>query len=87
MLSRLNHANIVKYIGAMTTKNKISIFLEYIAGGSISSLLKKYGKLNENIIRLYTIQILKGLEYLHWNGVMHRGWLSYFKKLKLIFFI
>lgn len=73
LLSRLKHKNIVSYIGAMTHKKTLNIFLEYISGGSVSSLIRKYGKLNENIVRLYTAQILQGLEYLHWNGVMHRG--------------
>jgi len=59
----------------MTHKKTLNIFLEYIAGGSISSLIHKYGKLNENIVRIYTRQILQGLEYLHWNGVVHRGFL------------
>lgn len=57
----------------MTQKKTLNIFLEYISGGSVSSLIRKYGRLNENIVRIYTTQILQGLEYLHWNGVMHRG--------------
>lgn len=68
----------MRYLGAVTHKNKLNIFLEYIAGGSLNFLLKKYGKLNENIVRIYTREILKGLEYLHWNGVVHRGLLFYF---------
>lgn len=41
-------------------------------GGSITSLIEKYGKFNENLIRTYTTQILEGLEYLHANNVVHR---------------
>lgn len=73
ILKELNHENIVKYIGTQKTKDKLLIFLEYLSGGSLSSLLKKYGKLNETIIRIYTTQILQGLEYLHYKNVMHRG--------------
>ena len=73
ILKQLKHENIVTYIGTQKNKNKLLIFLEYLSGGSISSLLKRYGKLNERIIRLYTFQILKGLEYLHNKNVMHRG--------------
>lgn len=78
LLSRLEHKNIVSYIGANTQKKILNIFLEYIAGGSISSLIRKYGQLNENIVRIYTQQILQGLEYLHWNGVVHRGYFRIF---------
>jgi len=73
ILKELKHENIVTYIGTQKNRNKLLIFLEYLSGGSISCLLKKYGKLNETIIRLYTVQILRGLEYLHYKNVMHRG--------------
>lgn len=73
ILKELQHENIVKYIGTQKTQNKLLIFLEYLSGGSLSSLLRKYGKLNETIIRIYTTQILQGLEYLHYKNVMHRG--------------
>lgn len=73
LLMQFEHPNIVRYLGTSRANKKLNIFLEYISGGSIAYLLKKYGKFNENIIRQYTSQILKGLEYLHWNKVLHRG--------------
>ena len=30
------------------------------------------GRFNESVIKIYTKQILLGLEYLHGNGIMHR---------------
>ena len=73
LLMQFEHPNIVRYLGTSRTNKKLNIFLEYISGGSIAFLLKKYGKFNESIVRQYTLQILKGLEYLHWNKVLHRG--------------
>ena len=72
MLSQLKHKNIVKYIGKRNDGNTYSIFLEYVAGGSIHSLLQKYGRFTEPLIRIYTKNILEGLEYLHANHVIHR---------------
>jgi serine/threonine protein kinase len=46
--------------------------MEYVAGGSISSLINRYGKFKESLIKSYVYQILKGLEYLHSHGVIHR---------------
>jgi serine/threonine protein kinase len=46
----------------------LTIFMEYIPGGSIASLLKRFGKLNETLVRIYTRQILMGLAYLHAHG-------------------
>ena len=44
-----------------------------IGGNTIASLLEKYGKFNENLIRVYTKQIVEGLEYLHIRNTVHRG--------------
>jgi serine/threonine protein kinase len=47
-------------------------FLEYVPGGSIASLLKKFGAFSETVTKKYTYQILRGLEYLHGHQIMHR---------------
>lgn len=72
ILSRLQHKNIVRYLGTKKDDQHLLIFMEYVAGGTISSLLNKYGKFNETLIRIYTQQILEGLEYLHYNKIIHR---------------
>jgi serine/threonine protein kinase len=72
ILSHLNHKNIVRYLGTKRDDQYLLIFMEYVAGGTISSLLNKYGKFNETLIRVYTQQILEGLEYLHYNKIIHR---------------
>ena len=46
--------------------------MEYLPGGSISSMLKLYGPFEECIISKFTKQILLGLKYLHSNGIIHR---------------
>jgi len=72
LLQDLNHPNIVRYLGTERTAEALNIFLEYAPGGSIAGLLAKFGKFNENVVRVYTKQILQGLEYLHSNGIIHR---------------
>lgn len=72
VLRTLKHKNIVQYLGSNVENNTINIFLEYVPGGSILSLTKKFGHLPENIIRLYTTQILEGLVYLHKHNIVHR---------------
>ncbi|KAL6450389.1 BCK1 Serine/threonine-protein kinase BCK1/SLK1/SSP31 [Candida maltosa Xu316] len=68
----LNHVNIVQYLGCDQQNNIYSLFLEYVAGGSIASCLKSYGKFEEPLIRFITKQVLLGLEYLHQNNIIHR---------------
>lgn len=72
VLKQLKHENIVQYLGTERVDDAFNIVLEYVPGGSIASLLAKFGPLQESVIRVYTRQILKGLEYLHQRSIMHR---------------
>lgn len=72
VLKTLKHENIVRYLGTEITEDSLHIFLEYVPGGSIASLLAKFGAFPEPVIRVYTAQLLRGLEYLHQKGIMHR---------------
>ena len=72
VLKHLRNENIVQYLGTERTEECLNIFLEYVPGGSIASLLDKFGPLQETVIRIYTKQILRGLEYLHQKKIMHR---------------
>lgn len=73
ILSKLNHKNIIHYLGSNKSENVFHIFLDFCIGGSLAKMLKDFGPFNENIIRLYTKQILNGLEYLHSHKIIHRG--------------
>ncbi|KAJ6694307.1 hypothetical protein OIU85_005033 [Salix viminalis] len=72
LLQNLSHPNIVRYLGTVREEETLNILLEFVPGGSISSLLGKFGSFPEPVIRAYTKQLLLGLEYLHNNGIMHR---------------
>jgi mitogen-activated protein kinase kinase kinase len=68
----LFHTNIINYYGGEITDNNVfCIYLEYMSGGSIVDLCKRYGRLGETICRQYTKQVLKALAYLHSVGVIH----------------
>lgn len=72
ILSKLRHKNIVRYLGTSKDEDYLMIFMEYVSGGTISSLLQKYGKFNETLLRVYAQHVLEGLEYLHYNKIIHR---------------
>ncbi|XP_076939066.1 mitogen-activated protein kinase kinase kinase NPK1-like [Bidens hawaiensis] len=61
-----------RYLGTVREEDTLNILLEFVPGGSISSLLGKFGPFPEAVIRMYTKQLLLGLDYLHKNGIMHR---------------
>lgn len=57
ILKELRHNNIVGYIGTNLLENMkgAGIVMEYMAGGSIKNLLNQFGKLDENISRVYLV--------------------------------
>lgn len=69
---KLEHKNIVSYLGAKQEDDEIYIYMEYMPGGSISSMLKQYGSFEESVIKKFTKQVALGLDYLHTKGVIHR---------------
>ena len=71
-MQHLDHVNIVQYLGCERKETSISIFLEYISGGSIGSCLRKHGKFEESVVSSLTQQTLSGLAYLHREGILHR---------------
>lgn len=72
LLSDLQHENIVQYLGVQATEEHLNIFLEYVPGGSVASMLNNYGHLQEPLIRNFVRQILSGLSYLHKRDIIHR---------------
>jgi len=45
--------------------------LEYVPGGSLEQIYKRY-PVTEHLVAKYTQQILYGLEFLHYKNVIHR---------------
>ncbi|GKV21636.1 hypothetical protein SLEP1_g31597 [Rubroshorea leprosula] len=72
LLSQLHHPNIVRYYGSELGEETLSVYLEYVSGGSIHKLLQEYGSFREPVIQNYTRQILFGLAYLHGRNTVHR---------------
>ncbi|KAG9458809.1 hypothetical protein H6P81_003317 [Aristolochia fimbriata] len=77
ILEDLDSPHVVRYLGHDFSEEAdgvktFNLFMEYMAGGSLSDVSKKFGGvLDESVIRLYTREILQGLAYLHRNGIVH----------------
>eukprot|EP01062_Namystynia_karyoxenos_P008924 TRINITY_DN13151_c0_g1_i1.p1 TRINITY_DN13151_c0_g1~~TRINITY_DN13151_c0_g1_i1.p1 ORF type:complete len:1091 (+),score=174.77 TRINITY_DN13151_c0_g1_i1:156-3275(+) len=72
VMKQLQHPNIVRYLCTERQGNSVNIFMEYVPGGSIASLLRQFGRLNEPTAAVYMDQILLALAHLHGHGVVHR---------------
>eukprot|EP00919_Chromeraceae_sp_WS-2016_P052660 GHVR01124997.1.p1 GENE.GHVR01124997.1~~GHVR01124997.1.p1 ORF type:complete len:364 (-),score=101.65 GHVR01124997.1:27-1118(-) len=72
LLKSLNHTNIVKYLESIRSEDHLNIVLEYVEAGSVRGLLDRFGYFQEPQAATYTKQVLEGLSYLHYQGVVHR---------------
>ena len=72
LLRSLNHPKIVQYITYLATARTLSIVMEFVENGSLLRIVKKFGRLPENLAAVYISQVLEGLKFLHDQGVVHR---------------
>ena len=62
----------MQYLGFERLDRVSNLFLEYVPGGSVNSLLRNFGRFPDDTIRFLTRQVLEGLSYLHSRGILHR---------------
>lgn len=72
VMRRLHHPHVVTYLGANREGNSLRIYMEFVGGGTVGSVLARGGALPEELTRNYTAQLLEGLEYLHASHILHR---------------
>ncbi|KAJ1556316.1 hypothetical protein HK405_002373 [Cladochytrium tenue] len=72
LLRELDHPNVVRYLGFDIQENVVSLFLQYVDGGSIASMLSLYGPFELHIAQLFVRQVVDGLQYLHDRFIIHR---------------
>ncbi len=72
LMQELSHPNIVRYLGSERREDTLNIFMEFVSGGSIASMLQKFSAFPEKVVASFTKQILEGLRYLHAKRIIHR---------------
>ncbi|QFS51395.1 serine/threonine-protein kinase [Nostoc sphaeroides] len=71
-LSKCVHKNIVKVYDWFEENNTAYIVMEFIPGKSLYQILKNEGKLPENRVKRYFIEIAEALKVVHANNLLHR---------------
>ncbi|CAE6521588.1 unnamed protein product [Rhizoctonia solani] len=71
ILSQLDSPHVTKYHGSYLKGSHLWIVMEYCSGGSCSDLMKP-GVFREEYIAIICRELLRGLEYLHNEGKLHR---------------
>ncbi len=66
------HPNIAKVHEWFEQNNTVYIVMEFVAGESLFSIIKKQKRLTENIVISYFIKIVEALKVVHNQGLLHR---------------
>lgn len=72
IVKKLDHPNLVKYYEAGTYKGYPYIVMEFLGKITLQELLAYHGRASVEIASSIIEQVLRGLVYLHENGVLHR---------------
>ncbi|KAJ1733921.1 Suppressor of Sensor Kinase (SLN1) [Coemansia biformis] len=72
VMSMLQHPNIVTYYGIEVHREKVYLFMELCTRGSLAQMIKDQGRLDETTVKVFVVQMLRGLQYLHQSGICHR---------------
>ncbi|KAK1359693.1 Protein kinase domain-containing protein [Heracleum sosnowskyi] len=74
MMFRLSHPNVITFFAACKKAPVFCIITEYLAGGSLRAYLHQQEpySLPINLVLKFAIDIAKGMQYLHSQGVLHR---------------
>eukprot|EP01120_Amphizonella_sp_Union-15-10_P014724 TRINITY_DN724_c0_g1_i1.p1 TRINITY_DN724_c0_g1~~TRINITY_DN724_c0_g1_i1.p1 ORF type:complete len:399 (-),score=67.99 TRINITY_DN724_c0_g1_i1:156-1352(-) len=71
-VSSYHHPSIANLHKVVEDENFIYLFVEYMPGGDIISLLEKKGKLSEKEARIVIRSIAKSIQFLHSREIAHR---------------
>ncbi|KAF9679785.1 hypothetical protein SADUNF_Sadunf06G0051200 [Salix dunnii] len=68
----VRHPNIVRLHEVLSSRTKIYIILEFVAGGELFDKIAHQGRLSENESRRYFQQLIHAVAHCHRKGVYHR---------------
>ncbi|XP_062101055.1 serine/threonine-protein kinase STY46-like isoform X2 [Humulus lupulus] len=72
IMRKVQHKNVVQFIGASTRPPSLCIVTEFMSGGSLYDFLQQSGVLPLQFLLRVAIDVSNGMNYLHQNNIIHR---------------
>ena len=72
ILLKFSNPYIVNFYYSVIGAHNLYLFMEFLPGGDLYSLLQRFGSLDEDTTKYYMFQVLMALKFLHANGIIHR---------------
>lgn len=72
VLNDPGHPNVIRMIDTFRDEQNVYILYEYAEGGDLWEEIKHVGVPDGYIARILVMQLLRGLEYIHEKGIVHR---------------
>lgn len=71
-LKNISDPNVVQFIEAFRRENKLNIVFEFVEKTVLEDIENNQDGLPSTLIKSYMFQLLKALNYLHSNSIIHR---------------
>lgn len=72
LLYEMDHPFIIKLLGTTQDEESLYFVFENCANSDLTALISERKKLDVNLVRLYSAQLVHVLEYLQTKEIMHR---------------
>lgn len=70
-MKSLDHPNVLKYYNYYETRNHLWLIFEFCPGGDVLNLITEDKKLPEQCVKNFAMDIMRGLSFLHSNGIIY----------------
>lgn len=72
LMASINHANVLQAFDAGENQGQPYFVMPYLEGASVGSIIRQCGRLGPRTTLSIALQIVRGLQYAHQRGMIHR---------------